>query len=338
MTLDGATAIAATGRRALPWPPSLDARTATEAGPLHRAVMANEVESFLQDAADGTIVDCTVGTGGHSAVLLTALPSCQVVGIDRDPEVLPLAEERLSPWSDRVELVCADYRDLPELAEASDWGPIRGIVADLGLSSFQLDAAERGFSFQRTGPLDMRMDRSGGRTASDLLRELSVDELTMILRRYGEERHAGRIARAIDRARRDEPLRTTTRLAAIVEKALPRRTPGIHPATRTFQALRIAVNDELAGLHDFVVDAGRLLAPGGRLVTIAFHSLEDRPVKQAMRHLSSDCLCPPDLPVCACDKVSEGEILTSRPLRPRPQEVEANPRSRSARLRAWERS
>lgn len=328
---------AARSTTTVPLSPSLDARATMEQGPLHRAVMANEVESFLGDLPGGTIVDCTVGTGGHAAVLLEAAPDCRLVGIDRDPEVLSMARSRLHPWEERVELIHADFRDLPSLSLDHGLLPVRGVVADLGISSFQLDAAERGFSFQRPGPLDMRMDRSAGRTAADLVADLPVEQLTDLIRRYGEERYAGRIAGAIDEARRSSPIETTTELAEIVAAAVPRSPQEIHPATRTFQALRIAVNDELSGLYEFVVGAGRLLAPGGRLVTIAFHSLEDRPVKKAMRYLASDCVCPPRLPRCGCAKFGEGEILTTRPLRPRTQEVEANPRSRSARLRAWER-
>ena len=257
--------------------------------------------------------------------------------MDRDREAIDISRRRLEPWSTRVHLVAEDYRALPQIAFEHRWWPIRGIVADLGVSSMQLDSAERGFSFRRSGPLDMRMDRTSPVTAADLVNQLEVDELASILRRYGDERFAGPIARAIVAARSNKRLRTTDQLAQIVSAAIPRAPQHIHPATRTFQAIRIAVNDELNGLYEFIVGAARLLAPGGRLAIITFHSLEDRLVKQAFRYLASDCVCPPRLPRCACSKFTEVEILTRRPLSPRANEVDVNPRARSARLRALER-
>jgi 16S rRNA (cytosine1402-N4)-methyltransferase len=298
--------------------------------------MVDEVLDYLSPGG-GLIVDATVGGGGHSAAIMAACPECTVAGLDRDTETIEVARTRLEPWKTRIQLIGEDYRRLPQVAFEHRWWPIRGIVADLGLSSLQLDSAERGFSFRRSGPLDMRMDRTSALTASDLVNELDADELASVLRRYGDERYAGPIARAIVSARRKSRLRTTDQLAQIVSAAIPRAPEHIHPATRTFQAIRIAVNDELNGLYEFVVGAARVLAPGGRLVIITFHSLEDRLVKQAFRYLASDCVCPPRLPRCACSKFTEVEILTKRPLRPRADEVEVNPRSRSAHLRAVER-
>jgi len=324
------------GPMRLPWPQELDARADMEPGPIHCPVMVDEVLDHLSPGG-GLIVDATVGGGGHSAAIMASCPDCTVIGLDRDTETLEMARTRLNPWNSRIQLIGEDYRRLPQLAFEHRWWPIRGIVADLGVSSMQLDSAERGFSFRRSGPLDMRMDRTSARTAADLVNELGQGELASVLRRFGDERYAGRIARAIVTARRDKRLRTTDQLAQIVSAAIPRAPERIHPATRTFQAIRIAVNDELNGLYEFVVGAARLLAPGGRLVIITFHSLEDRVVKQAFRYLASDCVCPPKLPRCACSKFTEVEILTKRPLRPRADEVEVNPRSRSAHLRAVER-
>jgi 16S rRNA (cytosine1402-N4)-methyltransferase len=321
------------GPQRLPWPQELDARLNMEPSPIHRPVMVDEVLDHLAPGG-GLIVDATVGAGGHSAAIMAACPDCTVIGLDRDSETIEVARRRLEPWKTRVQLINDNYRQLPQLAFERRWWPIRGIVADLGVSSLQLDSAERGFSFRRSGPLDMRMDRTSPLTAADIVNELDVDELASLLRRYSDERFAGPIARAIVAARRTKRLRTTDQLAHIVSASIPRAPEHIHPATRTFQAIRIAVNDELNGLYEFVVGAARLLAPGGRLVMITFHSLEDRLVKQAFRYLASDCVCPPRLPRCACRKFTEVEILTKRPLRPRADEIEVNPRSRSAHLRA----
>jgi len=317
----------------LPWPQELDARANMESGPIHRPVMVDEVLDHLAPGG-GLIVDATLGDGGHSATILAACPQCAIIGIDRDTETLDAARQRLEPWKSRIQFIGDDYRHLPQLAFEHRWWPIRGIIADLGVSSRQLDSAERGFSFRRSGPLDMRMDRTSDLTAADLVNDLGAGELASLLRRYGDERYASRIARGIVAARRKSRLRTTDQLAHIVSASIPRFPQHIHPATRTFQALRIAVNDELNGLYEFVVGAARILAPGGRLVILSFHSLEDRLVKQAFRYLASDCVCPPRLPRCACTKFMEVEILTKRPLTPRADEVEVNPRSRSANLRA----
>ena len=316
------------------------ADTANRHRSAHRPVMLDEVSRLMGVLKPGVVIDATLGLGGHAERLLDLLPDSTLVGIDRDAESLEMARQRLLPWSARVALVHADFRSLPQLIVEHSWAPIRGIILDLGASSLQLDTAERGFSFRRDGPLDLRMDRSTGRTAADLINRLPEADLATLIRDFGEERHWRRIARSIVAARREAPVDTTTRLAGIIERTVPRR-PGqrqrIHAATRTFQALRIAVNDELSGLQELVVAAGRALAVGGRMIVLAFHSLEDRPVKRAFRYLASDCECPPGLPACLCSKESEAEILTPRPLRPSPREVETNRRSRSARLRALER-
>jgi len=305
---------------------------------LHRPVLVDEIVEHLREVPAGIVVDATVGLGGHAEAILESREDVRVIGLDRDSDTLELADLRLARWNGRHELCHTDFRRLPELAAARAWAPLSAVLVDLGVSSLQLDSAERGFSFSKEGPLDMRMDRSRGRTAAELVNRLEYSCLRSLIRDYGEENHASRIARAIVNARDKGPITTTTQLAAIIDSAVPTRGPRrIHPATRTFQALRIAVNEELDGLHEFVISTARLLVPGGRLAVVAFHSLEDRPVKRAFRHLASDCLCPPELPKCMCDKQAEVRILTSRPIRPGNDEVQANPRARSARLRVLER-
>ncbi len=292
--------------------------------PEHVPVMRAEVVAALAPGRGGLFVDGTVGLGGHASALLEAGAS-RLLGIDRDRDALAVAREQLAAWGDRVELVHADYRQLPALLDARGIGRVDGILADLGVSSLQLGAAGRGFSFQRDEPLDMRMDRSAGPTAADLIAALPEQELADVIFRLGEERYSRRIARAIVEARRHEPIATTGQLAALVRRAVPRRGYSpIHPATRTFQALRIRVNDELEGLDRFVEDACRRLAPGGRLAMIAFHSLEDRVVKHTLRRL-------------AADETMSLRLLTKKPQQPTEAEVAANPRSRSAHLRTAER-
>ncbi len=314
------------------------ARRSRNAADVHTPVMRDEVVEYLRAAPSGTMVDGTLGLAGHADALLEARDDVHLIGIDRDSDALELADLRLARWSGRYELCRADYRTLAEMSSARGWAPISAILIDLGASSLQLDTAERGFSFRLEGPLDMRMDRRQQRTAADVVNRLSGDELRSLIRDYGEETHASRIARAIVKAREIGPITTTTRLAEIIDAAVPQRGPRrIHPATRTFQALRIAINDELGGLQEFVVGASRLLVPGGRLIVLAFHSLEDRAIKRAFKHLASDCECPPELPQCLCDKRSEVKILTSRPLTAGEDEVASNRRARSAKMRVLER-
>jgi 16S rRNA (cytosine1402-N4)-methyltransferase len=292
--------------------------------PEHVPVMRAEVVAALAPARGGTFVDGTVGLGGHASALLEA-GATSVVGIDRDAEALAVARERLAPWGARVTLVHADYRQLPAVLDERGLGRVDGVLVDLGVSSLQLEGEGRGFSFQRDEPLDMRMDRSAGPTAADLVAALSERDLADVIFQLGEERYSRRIARAVVDARRQGPVATTGQLAAIVRRAVPYRGYSpIHPATRTFQALRIRVNGELDGLDRFIEDACRRLAPGGRLAVIAFHSLEDRVVKHTLRRL-------------AADGSLALRLLTKKPQSPGDAEVEANPRARSAHLRAAER-
>jgi len=302
----------------------------------HLPVMKDEVVRLLAPRAGAVIVDGTVGLGGHAEAILTTAPEATLIGIDLDPDALAIAGMRLARFGGRVRLVHGNYRDVAEHLEALRIDAIDGFLVDLGLSSLQLDRASRGFSFREDGPLDMRMDPTDGRTAADLVNTVSQVELTAILSRYGEERFALRIARAIVSARAHGPIATTGALAAIVRDAIPRKfhPRSIDAATRTFQGLRIAVNRELENL-EAGLDAGfAALRPGGILAAISFHSLEDRIVKGFLRHKALSCTCPPDFPVCVCGKRVEVEVLTKRPIVPQPEEVERNPRGRSAKLRA----
>jgi 16S rRNA (cytosine1402-N4)-methyltransferase len=289
----------------------------------HAPVMTAEVVGFLRPAGGGVFVDCTVGLGGHARALLEA-GATRILGLDRDPAALAVARVTLARWVDRVQLVHADYRDLATVLDRHGLGPIDGALADLGVSSLQLDAEGRGFSFQRDEPLDMRMDQSGGPTAADVIAQSDERELADIIYRYGEERFSRRIARALVEERRAEPIVTTGRLAAIVRRAIPRRGwTRIDPATRTFQALRIWLNRELDGLDRFLQLAVGRLQTGARLAVIAFHSLEDRIVKHTLRGLEQD-----GEPI---------KVLTRKPVTPSDEEVQINPRARSAKLRVAER-
>ncbi len=289
----------------------------------HVPVLTAEVLQHLRPEQGGLFVDCTIGLGGHSRALLEA-GATRVIGLDRDLDALARARETHSPWGDRVELVHADYRALDEVLDRRQIAQIDGALADLGVSSLQFDAPGRGFSFQRDEPLDMRMDRSGGDSAADLVARSTERDLADAIFQYGEERFSRRVARAIVEARHDAPVVTTGRLASIVRRAIPRRgRMRIDPATRTFQALRIWVNRELDGLDRFVEAAARRLRAGARLVVITFHSLEDRIVKHTLRALQQrDALV---------------QVLTKKPIVPRDEEVERNPRARSAKLRVAER-
>ena len=308
-------------------------------GSLHRPVLLRETLALLAPERGATGVDCTVGMGGHSRALLESVgPSGRVLGLERDAESLVRATRELEEFRGCFLPVHADYRDLRSVLAARDISSIDFLLADLGFSSFQMDSPARGFSFSSDGPLDMRMDRSSGPTAADLLSEMDEEEIARTLREYGEERAARRIARALVLERRSRPIRTTLHLARIVERAAGgRRGLRIHPATRTFQALRIAVNRELEGLGDFVKEGCRLLAPGGRAGFISFHSLEDRLVKQALVSLTGRCLCPPGMPRCGCGRPGIVERVTRKAVRPGEEEVLSNPRSRSARLRVVRR-
>jgi 16S rRNA (cytosine1402-N4)-methyltransferase len=297
----------------------------------HRPVMVEEVTAWFAPEATGWIVDGTYGGGGHSRALLDAYHDVRVVGIDRDEDALERA-----PSTDRLTLVKANYRDLANiLGTRGIPDRVDGVLLDLGVSSHQLDTPDRGFSYHRAGPLDMRMGRDSDTDAAAIINTASVTELASIISKYGEERFARRIAEAIVEER---PFTDTAALALCVADAVPapaRRTG--HPARKTFQALRIAVNDELAGLSDTMATVFDLLNPGGRVVVMAYHSLEDRIVKRAMVARAAGCVCPPDLPVCVCGASPDIKILTRKAVRPSSQEVDANPRARSALLRVAER-
>ena len=306
-------------------------------GAPHRPVLLEETMKFLVPERGGLFVDCTVGLGGHSEAILQSSEETRVVGIDLDPEALTYARQRLAAFGQRFRAFQANFRQIEfVLREAGESNP-QGILADLGVSSLQFDSTERGFSFRFDAPLDMRMNpESGDETAADLLRERSEEEIANIIFEFGEERHSRRIARRIvQRREQGTPVTTTKGLADLVQQSVrPKKHYQIHPATRTFQALRIAVNHELEGLEKFIETAVDLLTPGGRFVGISFHSLEDRVLKREFRRLAGHCDCPPRQPVCSCGARKAVEILTRRPITPKQDEVDANPRARSAKLRA----
>ena len=306
----------------------------------HLPVMPEEVIRFLAPTSGGIYVDGTVGGAGHAALILEASsPDGMLIGFDRDKEALTAAEERLLPFGDRARLEHGNFAGIAEALAELGIERIDGILLDLGVSSPQLDRAERGFSFQKDAPLDMRMDRSSGATVAELLNTLPERELARIIRDYGEERWAKRITAFIVRAREESPVETTMQLVEIVKAAVPRGAweERLHPATRTFQALRIAVNDELASLEKGLDLGVRMLSQGGRVVVIAFHSLEDRIVKNSFRRLAHGCTCPRDFPYCVCGNKPMLRVLTGKPVMAGETEIEVNPRSRSARLRSAER-
>ncbi len=303
----------------------------------HRPVLLFEAVELLATERGGLFVDATLGLGGHSEAILEASPDTRVLGIDRDREAIRLASERLARFGTRFRAVHANFREISRILDEAGEREASGVLADLGVSSLQFDTPERGFSFRHDAPLDMRMDATGGEeTAAELLESLSEEEIARVIYEYGEERKSRRIARwIVERRERGEPLRTTGELASLVARAVGyKRGDKIHPATRTFQALRIAVNGELEGLDEFVETAVDLLQTRGRLAVISFHSLEDRVVKRALRRLSGHCECGRRVPVCACGARRAVEILTKRPVVPSEQELEENPRARSAKLRA----
>ncbi len=301
----------------------------------HVPVLLDRCVALLAPAAtpDGVLVDATLGLGGHAEALLAATPGTRLVGLDRDPEALRRAGERLAPYGTRVRLVHAVYDALPD---ALDGERVDGVLFDLGVSSLQLDEPARGFSYAHDAPLDMRMDQGTGPTAAEVVNTYPVEDLARILREYGEERFAARVARAIVAGR---PWTTTAPLAETVREAIPAATRrhGGHPAKRTFQALRIEVNGELAALARALPAAIAALRVGGRLVVLAYHSLEDRAVKRAIQEGMRGCVCPPDLPVCACGREPQLRLLVRGAEEPTEAEVAANPRAASARLRAVER-
>ncbi len=306
-------------------------------GAPHRPVLLEETLKYLVPERGGLFVDCTVGLGGHSEAILKSSPDTRVLGLDLDPAALEYSRQRLAPFGERFRAVQTSFRKLETVLRDAGELDAAGILVDLGVSSLQFDSAERGFSFRFDAPLDMRMDPSSGPTAADLLQQLPEAEIARIIFEFGEERHSRRIARRIvERREQGQPVTTTAELAELVRLAVGgrKRQQPIHPATRTFQALRIAVNNELDGLGEFIEKAIDLLQPDGRFVAISFHSLEDRIVKRELRRLSGHCECPPRLPVCSCGARKAVEILTRRPVTPSDREVDENPRARSAKLRA----
>jgi 16S rRNA (cytosine1402-N4)-methyltransferase len=306
----------------------------------HIPVMPNEVLEFLEPRPGGLYVDGTLGGAGHSQKILQASsPDGRLIGFDRDSSAIAAATARLATFGNRVTLVHRNFSDMEDALAGLGVASINGFLLDLGVSSHQLDMAERGFSFRYDAPLDMRMDTGAGPTAADLVNTLPEAELARIIKEYGEERWATRIAVRIAVAREKAPLRTTLELAEVVKGAIPRKfhEDRIHPATRTFQALRIAVNAELESLEKGLEAGLRLLAPGGRAVVISFHSLEDRIVKNIFRRLAQGCICPKHIPICVCGNKPKLKILTGRPVIPGDEEQAANPRARSAKLRAAEK-
>ena len=308
----------------------------------HIPVMLEQVLAFLQPCLGGDILDGTLGGGGHAAALLKAgRGRGRLLGLDRDPSALLVAQQQLAPFVGQHVLLQANFSQAAAVLRELGWAGVDGILLDLGFSSLQVEDGERGFSFLRPGPLDMRMDQNGGRSAADIVNASSEEELHRTLREYGEERAARAIARAILRERARGPITTTTSLVKIIERSVRRPTrhqrPRLHVATRTFQALRIAVNQELRHLALFLQEGYTLLRPGGRMVVLSYHSLEDRLVKTAFRRWASACICPPQLQVCACDWEPQVRVLTPKPLTPTSQEVMENTRARSACLRAVER-
>jgi 16S rRNA (cytosine1402-N4)-methyltransferase len=304
---------------------------------IHKPVLRAETLELLKPRASEIYVDATLGLGGHTEAILSASAKTKVIGIDQDTQAIEFARERLEKFGERVEIFHSNFSEIKQVLADAGIEKVDGILADLGVSSLQFDSETRGFSFRFDAPLDMRMNAdSDAETAAELLENRSEEEIADIIYKYGEERFSRRIARRIVWKRElGEPVRTTKELAETVEKAIGRgKKDKIHPATKTFQALRIAVNGELEILEQFIRDGVDVLKKDGRLVLITFHSLEDRIVKQTMQKLSGKCSCPPRLPLCACGATREVEILTKKPLVPDEKELEENPRARSAKLRA----
>ena len=306
----------------------------------HIPVMLDECLEGLNIKADGIYVDGTVGGAGHSSEIVKRLSgNGRLICVDKDEDALKAAGERLAPYSDRVTFIHDDYKNLVAELNSIGVGKVDGILLDLGVSSYQLDNAERGFSYMKDAPLDMRMDRSQRISAYEVVNGYSESELARILFDYGEEKLARQIARNIVRARAEKPIETTLELAKIVEDTYPAKTRWKfgHPAKRTFQAIRIEVNDELSTLGEAVTQMARRLEKGGRMAVITFHSLEDRIVKSAFKELSLACTCPPDFPVCVCGKVQEVELVNKKPIVASEGELEKNSRSQSAKLRVIEK-
>ncbi|MDX1660421.1 MAG: 16S rRNA (cytosine(1402)-N(4))-methyltransferase RsmH [Gemmatimonadota bacterium] len=301
----------------------------------HEPVLIEEALALLKPRSTGLYLDGTLGGGGHAeAVLEASAPDGRLIGLDRDPEAVRHAAERLAGFGDRIEIHCANYADVDEVLPPET--RLDGALLDLGVSSRQIDEMARGFSYQRDAPLDMRMGPRG-EPGRDWLSRAEYSDLVEVLRDYGEERHARSIARAIVREREREPIETTGRLREIVESAVPKSAHPLKSVARVFQAIRIHVNDELGALDRGLEAIKDRLGVGARLVVISYHSLEDRIVKRTFRAWATECVCPPDLPICGCDEEVEATVVTSKPIGAPPEEIERNPRARSARMRAAER-
>ena len=301
----------------------------------HVSVLYHQIITALLPISSGRYVDATVGAGGHaSGILEKSSPNGKLLGLDTDPQALALSNQRLALYGDRVHLIHSSYTQLQQVLQTIGWDDVNGIVIDLGVSSMQIDSAERGFSFQQDGPLDMRFDPAQPTSAETLVNQAAESELADLIWRYGEDRNSRRIARAIVINR---PFHSTLQLANLIKKTCRIGKGGIHPATRTFQALRIAVNQELDSLEAFLPQAVNALTSGGRLAVISFHSLEDRLVKQYFRRESSDCICPPNQPICTCDHHASIREITRHPIAPDEIEISRNNRARSAKLRVVEK-
>ncbi len=306
----------------------------------HTPVLLNETLEYLDPKPGGVYIDGTLGGAGHSSEIIKRIvPGGKLLGIDQDSNAIDAAKRRLEAYKDNVVIVRDNFRNIKAIALQKGFKEVDGILLDIGVSSHQLDEKERGFSYMHDGPLDMRMDTESSLNASDIVNNISEQELIRILRDYGEEKWAVRIAKFIAEERKNSRIDTTFKLVDIIQRAIPAaaRRDGGHPAKRTFQALRIAVNDELQVLEEALIDAARLLKPGGRLVVITFHSLEDRIVKKIFNNMEKPCTCPPQLPVCACGKEPLLRVITKKPVTAGEEELKTNTRSKSAKLRAAER-
>lgn len=305
----------------------------------HVPVMPGEVIEGLNIKENGIYLDCTLGGGGHSELILKKLTTGRLIAIDKDEEALAFAKSRLSGYGDKVTFVHSDFKRADEVLDDLNIDRIDGVLMDLGVSSYQLDAAERGFSYRFDAPLDMRMDKTQFLTAFNVVNEYNELDIADILFRYGEERYARKIAANIIRYRQQQSIRTTGQLAEIVEKSYPpkERFKGGNPCKRTFQAIRIEVNGELRELDEIIGKLAERLNKGGRICVITFHSLEDRIVKREFQYLEAKCICPPKQPVCTCNKVQTVKIITKKPLTASEEELAVNPRAQSAKLRVAER-
>lgn len=304
----------------------------------HRSVLLDECIEQLQIRPDGTYVDGTLGGGGHAFEICRRLTSGRLVGIDRDEAAISAASERLAPYADKTVIIRGNYAQMKQHLAERGITQADGILLDLGVSSYQLDTLERGFSYKYDAPLDMRMDRRQQRTAKDIVNGYSETELYRIIRDYGEDKFAKNIAKHITAARADKPIETTGELVQIIRRAVPMKVQATsgHPAKKTFQAIRIELNEELTGLESSLEEMISLLSPGGRICIITFHSLEDRIVKNTFRRLQDPCTCPKEFPVCICGKVSQGTVITRKPIVPTQEETQSNSRSKSAKLRVFE--